>query len=113
MRMMATLGTMGAALLLSGCLTSAEYAAREAPKWSRADSTPEGFVLERKACVDEVELGLYDEDYVDPLFPQGPAGRRLAAMDWAREAYVECMYSKGWVLAQGARVGAPGEIYYP
>lgn len=113
MKTIATLGTIGAALLLSGCLTSAEYAAREAPKWSRANATPDSFVLERKACVDEVELGLFDEDYVDPLFPQGPAGRRLAAMDWARDAYVACMSEKGWVLAQGARIAAPGEIYYP
>ena len=107
------LGLMLVAVTLSGCVTPAEYAAREAPYWSHPQSSPDDFYAERKICVDDVEDGLLHEDFTDPLFPTGAAARRQAAMDWAKEEYLACMHQRGWVLAQGTTVGPPGEIYYP
>lgn len=101
------------ALLVSSCMVAADYAAQEAPLWLRADSLERNFQAERKVCVDAVELALHEESYVDPLFPMTMAGRRQAATEWARREYLTCMYEKGWQLAPGAHVGAPGEIYYP
>lgn len=106
------LGMMAIVVMVSACVAR-DYAAQELPYWSRSGDTAEDFRLERKTCVDAVELGLYEESYVDPLFRQGPAALRQAAMGWAREEYLGCMHDKGWRLAQGARIEAPGEIYYP
>jgi hypothetical protein len=113
MQILKVTGIAAAVMFTSSCMVPADYARQEEPYWSRADATSEQFMLERKNCVDEVEIGLFEESYVDPLFRMSMASRRLAAMDWARDAYIECMHESGWHLARGARISAPGELYYP
>lgn len=99
----------GAAVGSTACVVHAT----DAPFWSKAGAPASVFSVERKACVDQVELELYEESYVDPIFPMSMAERRLEARFWARDAYIRCMHAQGWVLAGGARISAPPEIYYP
>ena len=100
-------------MLVSACKTTAEYTAEEAPLWTRPDNSAGDFAVDRKACVDYVELALYEESWVSPIIRMSAAERYAEASWWAGREYVACMQEKGWQPAQGARIPTPRDISYP
>ena len=113
MKLVSLSGLSLVVVLTVGCKTSAQYTVEEEPLWTRPGASSADFAADRKACVDYVELALYEESWVSPFRRMSGAERAIEARWWAEREYLRCMHKKDWQLAEGARVGAPPDIYYP